>query len=152
MLTNEHTIKMVSLLVAFTLILPSCGFHPFESVGHRQRPNVKLSMGMPKLIVFDLDNTLWTPELYQLRKRHGKENFSPTPRKDVNLMKGAEIVLEKLVPQLQEQGVQFAIASRTKSVEWAHALLGQFGIKHIMNYVEIMPGNKRNHFLNIKVS
>lgn len=24
---------------------------------------------MPSLVVFDLDNTLWTPELYQLRKR-----------------------------------------------------------------------------------
>jgi hypothetical protein len=28
----------------------------------------------PKLIVFDLDNTLWTPELYQLRGRSSGGN------------------------------------------------------------------------------
>ena len=36
----------------------------------------------PKLIVFDLDNTLWSPELYQLRKK-------PKANKDVRLCAGA---------------------------------------------------------------
>jgi magnesium-dependent phosphatase 1 len=67
-------------------------------------------------------------------------------------MEGSKRVLEDYVPKLQEQGVQFAIASRTKSVEWAHALLGQFGIRNIMNYVEIMPGDKQTHFQNIRRS
>ena len=106
---------------------------------------------LPKLIVFDLDNTLWTPELYQLRKlQKSKTNTTPKAGKDVHLMKGSKILLEEHVPVLKEQGVQFAVASRTKSVEWAHALLGQFNLLDIFSYVQIVPGNKKRHFKDIQ--
>ncbi len=100
---------------------------------------------LPKLIVFDLDNTLWTPELYQLRKLQ-RANITPRAGQDVHLMSGAMQILQDHIPYLQQQGVQFAVASRTKSVEWAHALLGQFNLLHIFSYVEIFPANKKQHF------
>jgi magnesium-dependent phosphatase 1 len=106
-------------------------------------------MSLPKLIVFDLDNTLWTPELYQLRKLQ-RANQVPTAGKDVKLMEGSSKVIEEYIPKLKEQGVQFGVASRTKSVEWAHALLGQFQLRETFTYIEIFPGNKRKHFQNIK--
>lgn len=61
-------------------------------------------------------------------------------------MEGAQVALE-----LKESmpNTKFAIASRTKSVEWAHSLLDQFDIRHLFDHVEIFPGNKRQHFENI---
>ena len=106
---------------------------------------------LPKLIVFDLDNTLWTPELYQLRKLQ-KSNTVPRAGRDVHLMDGTQKILKDHIPVLQQQGVQFAVASRTKSVEWAHALLGQFGLLDVFSYVQIVPGNKKRHFQEIQKS
>ena len=103
---------------------------------------------LPKLIVFDLDNTLWTPELYQLRRLQ-RANQNPVAGKDVKLMKGSQKVVDVYIPKLREQGVQFAVASRTKSVEWAHSLLGQFGLRDVMTCIEIFPGDKKQHFTNI---
>ena len=40
----------------------------------------------PKLIVLDLDNTVWTPELYQLRKLQ-RANQTPVAGHDVKLFK-----------------------------------------------------------------
>lgn len=112
------------------------------------RPSTQMNT-LPKLIVFDLDNTLWKPELYQLRKLQ-RSNTTPKAGKDVHLMSGSQKVLKEHIPALQQQGVQFAVASRTKSVEWAHALLGQFDLLDIFNYVEIVPGNKKRHFQDIQ--
>jgi magnesium-dependent phosphatase 1 len=101
---------------------------------------------LPKLIVFDLDNTLWSPELYQLRN-HQRTNTVPVAGKDVKLLEGAQAALA-LKPDLPD--TQFAVASRTKSVEWAHALLKQFDIDHLFDYIEIFPGHKRTHLENIQ--
>ena len=48
----------------------------------------------PKLFVFDLDNTLWTPELYTLR--HISQDQCPSADVDVKLFEAARIVLEEL--------------------------------------------------------
>ena len=100
---------------------------------------------LPKLIVFDLDNTLWSPELYQLRKLQ-RTNQTPVAGKDVKLLKGAKKALDakRTFPE-----TKFAVASRTKSVDWAHDLLVQFGIRDLFDHIEIFPGNKRAHFENI---
>jgi len=97
----------------------------------------------PKLIVFDLDNTLWTPELYQLRKLQRNNQF-PVANKDVKLYPEIEKILQ------EKNSTKFAIASRTKSVEWAHDLLDQFGIKEIFDFIEIYPGDKKRHFASLK--
>lgn len=101
---------------------------------------------LPKLIVFDLDNTLWSPELYQLRK-HQRTNQTPIAGKDVKLFQGAQAALDSIQTMMPD--TKLAVASRTKSVEWAHDLLDQFNIRHLFDHVEIFPGNKRSHFENI---
>ena len=53
----------------------------FESVASLQ--------ALPKIIVFDLDNTLWTPELYQIRQRH-----LPQVDMDIRLFPDAVRILE----------------------------------------------------------
>jgi magnesium-dependent phosphatase 1 len=147
---------MIFLVVLSSLLLQVAAFAPIHSkpaaaagmMQARQPASTQLNT-LPKLIVFDLDNTLWTPELYQLRKLQ-RSNSTPKAGKDVQLMSGSQKLLEEHIPALQEQGVQFAVASRTKSVEWAHALLGQFDLLDIFTYVQIVPGNKRRHFQDIQ--
>lgn len=89
----------------------------------------------PRLIVFDLDNTLWTPELYQLRSM-------PTPNQDIRLFPDALQILQ-CFRELKEycaiaaaaasetdfdSSFELAVASRTHEYEWAHALLDRFPI------------------------
>ena len=101
----------------------------------------------PALIVFDLDNTLWTPELYQLRKLQRMDQC-PTAGKDVKLFAGAQYALDA-IRSGQFANTKFAVASRTKSVGWAHSLLDQFGIYELLDFVEIFPGHKKAHFKKI---
>ena len=147
-LTMNLSTKLLSLTILYHILNVSTFQTKRLSFVQQKRQGIGLS-SLPKLIVFDLDNTLWTPALYQLRKKKEK-NFSPRAGDDVKLMDGSKEILEHFVPKLQEQGVQFAVASRTKSVEWAYTLLKQFGIQEMMNYVEIFPGTKRKHFKNMR--
>ena len=110
----------------------------------------------PSLIVFDLDNTIWTPELYQLRtlqakqKRHPHNPLVPIANKDVQLFDGVQKVIQDIQsnPTIWKN-TQFAIASRTKSIDWAKSLLIQFQIHEFFPYQEIFPGDKKRHFTNL---
>lgn len=106
---------------------------------------------MPSLIVFDLDNTLWTPELYQLRSI-ARSNNIPVAHKDVKLFGGAHAILKhiKADPDNRFANTKFAVASRTKSVDWAHDLLTQFELRDVFDYIEIFPGDKKQHFTNLR--
>jgi len=70
---------------------------------------------------------------------------------DVCLFPGAKAMLTKLAKlkasdNSEWAGTKFAVASRTNSVDWAHLLLSQFGLKDLMDYIELFPGNKLQHF------
>ena len=106
---------------------------------------------LPSLVVFDLDNTIWTPELYQLRKL-ARANQYPKAHEDVKLYPAAEAIIQQIKDDRERYfpGVQFAVASRTKSVDWAHDLLNQFEMREIFDYIEIFPGDKKQHFSNLK--
>ena len=118
--------------------------------------DVKSLTKFPKLIVLDLDNTIWTPELYQLRKIQ-RAGGTPVAGKDVTIMKGAQELIDQM--RLAKAGssdsmfpssTQFAVASRTKSGEWAQDLLDQFQLRELLDYVEIFPGNKVQHFEHLQ--
>jgi magnesium-dependent phosphatase 1 len=142
--------SVFTLLLSLPLIL---GFQSIALPLHgprmtRKAPASQLYSKAPKLIVFDLDNTLWTPELYTLRKLE-RSNKIPVAGKDVKLFPGSKEVIDRI--RKGEFGdTQFAVASRTKSGEWAKDLLGQFGLWDLFQYVEIFPGNKKAHFENIR--
>jgi magnesium-dependent phosphatase 1 len=106
---------------------------------------------VPSLIVFDLDNTLWTPELYQLRKLQ-RNNQYPVAYEDVKLFPAAWDIIQQIRndPDDIYANTKFAVASRTKNGDWAHDLLEQFGLKDWFDYIEIFPGDKQRHFSNLK--
>ena len=102
----------------------------------------------PKLIVLDLDNTLWTPELYQIRQK-----TPPIPGKDIQLFPDAAKILkfwkDKCPPS------RLAIASRTNKGNWARQLLEGFRvddepISNLFDFVEIQTGSKKEHFARLK--
>ena len=116
---------------------------------------------LPKLIVFDLDNTLWTPELYQIRQRQ-----VPAVNKDIQLFEDAAAILQYLYQHQQQststKTIQLAVASRTSKVDWAHALLDAFQVptksnnketipmRTVFDHIEIQPGSKKKHFANLR--
>ena len=100
----------------------------------------------PKLFVFDLDNTLWTPELYQLPP-------DPPPNA-VKLFDDVSDILTAIMDRFPESKI--AIASRTKSGDLARQLLPTFVPlkgnkveKTIFAFVEIRTGDKTVHFKNL---
>ncbi|KAL7538269.1 hypothetical protein ACHAXR_009527 [Thalassiosira sp. AJA248-18] len=108
---------------------------------------------LPSLVVFDLDNTLWTPELYQLRKL-ARANKYPVAHRDVKLYPAAKEIIQQIKNDRNGRfsSTKFAVASRTKSVDWAHRLLEQFELKELFDYIEIFPGDKKQHFNKLKRS
>lgn len=125
---------------------------PFTSImeGDVSRQILSSLASMPSLIVFDLDNTLWEPELYQLRKLE-RAGIQPIAGKDVKLFPAAESIIQsvRLSPD-KWKSTKFAVASRTKSVEWAKDLIQQFKLDDFFHYVEIFPGDKKSHFRNLR--
>jgi magnesium-dependent phosphatase 1 len=124
---------------------------------NEDKDNIDLDKNtLPAMIVFDLDNTLWTPELYQLqRKLQHRANNKKTPLAgtplagtDIHLFPGAQYAIEA-IRNGEFPNTKFAVASRTQQVDWANDLLDQFHVRDIFDYVEIFPAHKKAHFKNI---
>ena len=104
---------------------------------------------LPKVLVFDLDNTLWFPELYQIRQKK-----IPKVNQQINLFEDARAILQAL-HQMEERPV-LALASRTNKVDWAQQLLDEFEIekgvtlRSLFAHMEIFPSSKKTHFANIR--
>lgn len=148
----KRSLRSIILQIYFlaTLLLNECtGFKmtsKFRRISNRSQSKLA---SVPSLIVFDLDNTLWTPELYQLRKIE-RNKMKPVANKDVKLFPAAKEIIEMLRSDEKYSRTKFAIASRTKSVSWAHSLLKQFDLYDFFHFIEIFPGDKQTHFLNLK--
>jgi magnesium-dependent phosphatase 1 len=110
---------------------------------------------VPKVIIFDLDNTLWTPELYQIRQR-----TPPVASRDIRLFPASREVLQFLndiEPSHPLYGVELAIASRTSKGAWAEQLLNEFSIgtsplRSFFRYIEIRTGSKKKHLADIRAA
>lgn len=107
--------------------------------------------GMEKLVVFDLDFTLWdaggtwcdhTNPPYRRVNQHVVDSY------------GAQIKLypevRTILDDLKDQNVAMALASRTGAPAWARQLLQLFEIGHYFEYQEIYPSNKVTHFNELK--
>jgi magnesium-dependent phosphatase 1 len=153
MISIENHCKV--LIATLLLLVPvASSFVPkSDGLSTTKRKYVPIALyDLPRVIVFDLDATLWTPELYQLRRLQ-RTNQTPRAGKDVKLFDGARKVLNEIIPSLAKDGQQppiLAIASRTQSVAWAHDLLDQFDLRSSFQCIEIFPAHKTRHFTNIQ--
>ncbi|XP_069703410.1 magnesium-dependent phosphatase 1 isoform X3 [Periplaneta americana] len=109
-----------------------------------------VSSKKPKLIVFDLDYTLWPFWV--------DTHVSPPFRKDKlgNVVDslGDKIKFYPEVPKalesLHAQGYSLGVASRTGEIDGANQLLDLFDWNKYFKYKEIYPGCKVTHFNQFK--
>lgn len=108
---------------------------------------------MKKLVVFDLDFTLWdaggtwcdcTNPPYKKINSHVEDS------------NGSSIILypdvRNILGDLKQQNIPMALASRTSAPSWANQLLNLFEIEHYFDYTEIYPGSKIEHFTKLMQS
>eukprot|EP00941_MAST-03F_sp_MAST-3F-sp1_P002155 g2155.t1 len=125
---------------------------------------------VPSLVVFDLDMTLWNPEMYILRGEPnqpvredgldyvvGASNGTQT----VKIFPGARLALNELKSKPEFKNVKIAAASSTEEPDFAFAALSTIELKpglplrDVFDYVQIgrhgkLSSDKRTHFALLK--
>ncbi len=106
---------------------------------------------MKKLVVFDLDFTLWDAGGTWC------DCTNPPYKKLNNHVVDASGCRIKLYPDvleilsdLKEQNITMALASRTSAPSWAKQLLNLLEIEHYFELQEIYPGSKVQHFFQLQ--
>mmetsp|Transcript_13036 Transcript_13036/g.16716 ORF Transcript_13036/g.16716 Transcript_13036/m.16716 type:complete len:176 (-) Transcript_13036:211-738(-) len=116
-------------------------------------------MAIPRLIVFDLDFTMWDPEMYEL---HGAP-FSYQDGKvydragtEVTLFPDVRNILMRIHSSEEFQNTKICSASRTEYPEWAYECMDLMDIedglkmRDLFTFNEIYPGTKTKHFSNLQ--
>lgn len=141
----------------------------------KSQPKAKIIMNktLPKVIVWDIDGTVWAPEMYQLWGNHnhkgfvtkdgGKSAICADGKTRVNVLADVREILEHLLahPEVKNGSTQIAIASTCDEPDWARDLLRTLTLTHpetkktvtmeeIFHHKEIITAsNKKQHFMNI---
>mmetsp|Transcript_49134 Transcript_49134/g.84462 ORF Transcript_49134/g.84462 Transcript_49134/m.84462 type:complete len:247 (-) Transcript_49134:17-757(-) len=171
----------MSLLMAtpkvqsFLQVAPSCHHGGLQNHLRRSECRLSLTKGeyeLPRVIVFDLDGCLWSPEMYEINYFMGGRGapFSLDPTDSLNLLTaGGEpvkllgdvrAVMRDLYTHREFENVTIGISSRTDEPKWARELLQKFKIainaneyvslNEIFNGpIEIAKDSKVAHFSRI---
>lgn len=110
-------------------------------------------MRLPKLIVFDLDFTLWDCGGTWC------DCLSPpfTVRKGRIFDRGGRHVrlydeVHSILDQCDSRGMPMALASRTEQPPWARELVDLLGISQRFAHSEIYPSSKLKHFSSLRAT
>ena len=106
---------------------------------------------LPKLIVFDLDFTLWDCDgtwCDCLSPPFGMESgvVMDSTKRPVTLYPDVKQILE----QCKALDCEMALASRTEQPAWALSLIDLLGITSYFAFSEIYPSSKVMHFSSLK--
>lgn len=118
----------------------------------------------PKLIAFDLDGTLWYPEMYQLYSGSpftavdgGRKSLLTKSGTKVNLLGSVGRILDELKTLAFWKDTKIAWVSTCDEPSWAKECLKKFRttpndivFENCADSSEIHYGNKKEHFRNIK--
>ena len=120
-------------------------------------------MPFPRVVVLDLDGTIWTPEMYELWGGGG----APFTRKANDVLvdrKGTRVRLydgvATAIVESKRNGAVLGVASTTDEPEWARECMAKFAIEQesgkttplhtLFEHIEIYKANKRTHLARIK--
>jgi len=132
-------------------MIPTTGtgmtFHNFQldnnipkSILHSTSSNINDNPPKPKVVIFDLDGCLWSPEMYELLYFYGGNGapFSVHPsdplqlvtcaNQPVKLLGSVRHVMRELHCDPYWNGVKVGISSKTDEPQWAQELLETFRI------------------------
>lgn len=126
-----------------------------EMVGYLDYSKLKL----PKLIAFDLDGTIWTPDMYQLWGGGAPFKHAPNGKdlvdrigNPVRLLGVSAEILHELKNNPVLQHIKVAWVSCTDEPEWANECLHKFTTSHgqplyqVVDSSQIFKSNKQKHF------
>ncbi|KAK2586876.1 hypothetical protein KPH14_009813 [Odynerus spinipes] len=109
-----------------------------------------MSEKKPKIIIFDLDYTLWPFWV----DTHATPPFTKRKKDEIVDADGQIIRYYKDVPgileKLSKEGYELGIASRTSEIKGAKQLVELLDWEKYFKYKEIYPGSKVTHFSKIK--
>eukprot|EP00892_Ulva_mutabilis_P001408 jgi/Ulvmu1/11268/UM073_0040.1 len=114
----------------------------------------------PALIAFDLDGTLWYPEMYLLdgapyEKSTERNSVMTRGHDQVELIRDSQAILSELATDEAWSNTHVAYVSRTTHPKWAKTCLQLLDVTPDTNMdamsplQEIYPGNKKKHFKKI---
>ncbi|KAG0132734.1 magnesium-dependent phosphatase-1 [Tuber indicum] len=112
---------------------------------------------LPKLIVFDLDYTLWpywidthpTPPLSLTPSTTPPPTLHDATATPYPLFSTTLPLLTHL-STAAAAGVKLAVASRSQAPELALQALGLYGLRQLFDFVEIYPGSKVRHMRRLR--
>lgn len=107
--------------------------------------------GVPKLIVFDLDFTLWDcggTWCDCLSPPFCKEGSKVKDRSDRHIRLYADVL--PVLDYCDGEGIPMALASRTEEPRWARQLLKMLGVVNRFPFAEIYPSSKLKHFAALR--
>ncbi|WZN67035.1 magnesium-dependent phosphatase [Chloropicon roscoffensis] len=113
----------------------------------------------PKLFVFDLDDTIWRPEMYLLNGGAPFTKDKKTGRvrdrtgEEVTLYPAAREALHELATSKEWQGSLVCYASRCHETDWAHTCMDLLDVGDGLNVAScfnaggvFQSGSKQGHF------
>ncbi|KAI5701236.1 hypothetical protein M8J75_007489 [Diaphorina citri] len=104
---------------------------------------------LPKMVVFDLDYTLWPFHVHELKPPFKKVGDRVEDAKGTLLNLYRDI--PEIVKYLKDHNIKLALASRTVHIRNAYSLLHLLGLSDFFDYKEIFPAEKKiKHFANLK--
>lgn len=121
------------------------------------------SFSLPKLIAFDLDGTVWSPDMYMLsggspftsiNVEHSR--FRDKHKNEVHLLGICRELFDEFSTDKKWKDTKFAWVSCTDEPEWAYELLQKFqtssglSINSFITSQQIYKSNKQTHFLKLK--